>query len=143
MNVPPSSSAIRFPPSSSTSSSTTSSPRRASCRATSAPKPEAPPVMRATLLISFAPQASGAPAPSSRGTGRMLRSWAASADRHLGAVGLQVPVLRRAVEKQRGDPLTVLGGIAVRVLEPLGALEVEVRVVLPRVADAAVVLDHV
>src|SRR5690348_9855321 len=97
------------------SSSTMSSPRRASWRATSAPKPEAPPVIRAVL-----------------GTG---------SDDHGSAVGGQVTTVLGAVDEQPRDALAVLRGVAVRVLQPLGALEVEVRVVLPGEADAAVVLD--
>ncbi len=48
----------------------------------------------------------------------------------------------RGVDDQPRDPLAVLAGVAAGVLQALGALEVEVRVVLPGVADAAVVLDH-
>ena len=43
---------------------------------------------------------------------------------------------------QPRDPLAVRAGVAVLVLQPLGALVEEVRLVLPGVADAAVVLDH-
>ena len=50
--------------------------------------------------------------------------------------------LAHRVQGEGGDPLAVLGGVAEGVLQPLRALEVEVAVVLPRVADAAVVLDH-
>src|SRR5213078_4276577 len=47
---------------------------------------------------------------------------------------------RFGVEEQRGDPLAVLGGRAVEVAVQRDPPEVEVQVVLPRDADAAVEL---
>src|SRR5262249_40098281 len=82
-----------------------------------------------------------------------ISSWSAKRSGCLGGAGSVPPLIqrpsfsrtrptrRRLEVHQLGHPLAMPGGIAEGELRPFGPLEVQVQVVLPGEADAAVELD--
>src|SRR6185503_15956440 len=89
-------------------------------------------IWRAMSWISSWSAKSSASAAASRGSRRIHRPTCCRTRLIMGS-GLEVHQLRH--------PLTMVGGIAERELRALRALEVEVQIVLPGEADAAVELD--